>query len=276
MKTSLYLLPLVVIVVFFLVAAEIRGNVRARFILKPLATLLVIAVAGLAFLEPTQNLIYTVGVLIGLIFSFGGDMALMFENRRAFLLGLISFLLAHIAYTITFTALTGFSALDLVSTILLVILGVGFYRFIAPNLGTLRVPVIVYIIVIAGAVQVVEMYLRKFFPPLYKSFGVFLPLITTNCVILFVCVKIQLGLGLADPWSLDYALVYALAAGVGFTIALLVMAGIREELELMDVPAPLRGSGIALIVAGILALGFMGFTGVGDTLQRLLSAGGHG
>jgi len=135
---------------------------------------------------------------------------------------------------------------------------------------------LIYIIVIAGAVQVVEMYLRKFFPPLYKSFGVFLPLITTNCVILFVCVKIQLGLGLADPWSLDYALVYALAAGVGFTIALLVMAGIREELELMDVPAPLRGSGIALIVAGILALGFMGFTGVGDTLQRLLSAGGHG
>ncbi len=153
MKTSLYLLPLVVTVVFFLVAAEIRGNVRARFILKPLATLLVIAVAGLAFLEPTQNLIYTVGVLIGLIFSLGGDVALMFENRRAFLLGLISFLLAHIAYTITFTALTGFSALDVVSTILLVILGVGFYRFIAPNLGTLRVPVIVYIIVISVMVN---------------------------------------------------------------------------------------------------------------------------
>jgi len=152
-KTSLYLLPLVVIVVFFLVAAEMRGNIRARFILKPLATSLMIAVACLAFLEPTQNLIYTVGVLIGLIFSFGGDVALMFENRRAFLLGLVLFLLAHIAYTITFTTLTGFSTLDLVSTILLVILGVGFYRFIAPNLGTLRVPVIVYIIVISVMVN---------------------------------------------------------------------------------------------------------------------------
>jgi uncharacterized membrane protein YhhN len=153
MKTSLYLLPLVVIVVFFLVAAEMRGNLRARFILKPLATLLVIAVTCLAFLEPTQNPIYTAGVLIGLIFSFGGDVALMFENRRAFLLGLVLFLLAHIAYTITFTALTSFSTLDLVSTLILVVLGVGFYRLIAPNLGTLRVPVIVYIVVISVMVN---------------------------------------------------------------------------------------------------------------------------
>lgn len=149
MKTILYLIPLIAIAVFFLVIAEIRGNRRARFILKPLSTLLVIAVACLAFLEPTQNPTYTIGVLIGLIFSFGGDVALMYENRKAFMLGLVLFLLAHIAYATTFAMLTNLSALDLASTILLLALGVWFYRVIAPNLGTLRVPVIVYIVVIS-------------------------------------------------------------------------------------------------------------------------------
>lgn len=149
MKTALYLVPLIAASVFFLVMAEIRGNLRARFVLKPLSTLLVIAVAGLAFLEPQQNFTYTIGVLIGLIFSFGGDVALMYENRQAFMLGLVLFLLAHIAYTTTFARLTTLSVLDIASTILLLALGVWFYRVIAPNLGTLRVPVIVYIVVIS-------------------------------------------------------------------------------------------------------------------------------
>jgi uncharacterized membrane protein YhhN len=149
MKTTLYLIPLIALSVFFLVMAEMRGNLRARFILKPLSTLLVIAVAALAFLEPKQNLTYTIGVLIGLAFSFGGDVALMYESRKAFMLGLVLFLLAHIAYATTFAMLTGLSALDLVSTILLIALGVWFYRVIAPNLGALRVPVIVYIVFIS-------------------------------------------------------------------------------------------------------------------------------
>ncbi len=135
---------------------------------------------------------------------------------------------------------------------------------------------IVYIFVIAWAVQLVEMYVRKFFPPLYKSFGVFLPLITTNCVILFTCLEIMkhvpvAGAPVAEPWGLDRALIFAFFAGIGFLIAIVLMAGIREELEHCDVPAPLRGPGITMIIAGILALAFLGFTGMDTTLARRLA-----
>ena len=122
---------------------------------------------------------------------------------------------------------------------------------------------IVYIFVIASSVQFVEMYVRKFFPPLYKSFGVFLPLITTNCAILFACLEILKHL--QDPlrlWGLHEALTLAVGGGVGFTLAIVMMAGLREELDLCDVPKPLRGAGIALLVAGIMAMAFMGFAGV--------------
>ncbi|NJN64316.1 MAG: RnfA-Nqr electron transport subunit [Acidobacteria bacterium] len=123
---------------------------------------------------------------------------------------------------------------------------------------------LIYIFVIAASVQFVEMYVRKFFPPLYKSFGVYLPLITTNCAILFACLMIlkHIGADAVDPWGLDKALVLATFAGLGFTLAIVLMASIREELELADVPPALQGPGIALLVAGILAMAFMGFTGV--------------
>ncbi len=133
---------------------------------------------------------------------------------------------------------------------------------------------IVYIFVIASSVQFVEMYVRKFFPPLYKSFGVFLPLITTNCAILFACLEIMkyvaVGKG-AEPWGLDTSLVLAVFGGVGFTIAIVIMAGIREELDYCDVPKSLQGAGITLIVAGILALAFMGFGGVDRSLKDAMS-----
>jgi len=132
---------------------------------------------------------------------------------------------------------------------------------------------VVYIFVIAASVQLVEMYVRKFFPALYKAFGVFLPLITTNCVILFVCLEIMKHVsGATGPafWTLDKALVYAFFAGVGFAVAILIMAGLREELDHCDVPAPLKGPGITLIIAGILALAFLGFTGVDKSLADLL------
>ncbi len=131
----------------------------------------------------------------------------------------------------------------------------------APDLSVLSY--IVYIFVIASSVQFVEMYVRKFFPPLYKSFGVFLPLITTNCAILFACLEILKHL--QDPlrlWGLHEALTLAVGGGVGFTLAIVMMAGLREELDLCDVPKPLRGAGIALLVAGIMAMAFMGFAGV--------------
>ncbi|NHZ73163.1 MAG: RnfA-Nqr electron transport subunit [Nitrospirae bacterium] len=129
---------------------------------------------------------------------------------------------------------------------------------------------IVYIFVIASSVQLVEMYVRKFFPPLYKSFGVFLPLITTNCAILFACLEIMKHV-VARDWGLLESLTLAIFGGVGFTIAIVLMAGIREELELCEVPESLRGAAITMIVAGILALAFMGFSGIGANVEKLLN-----
>jgi electron transport complex protein RnfA len=132
---------------------------------------------------------------------------------------------------------------------------------------------IMYIFVIASSVQFVEMYVHKFFPKLHKSFGVFLPLITTNCAILFACLEILKQL--QDPtrlWGLAEALTLAVGGGVGFTMAIVLMAGIREELELCNVPKPLKGAGIKLIVAGIMAMAFMGFAGVDKGIQNILAA----
>ncbi len=132
---------------------------------------------------------------------------------------------------------------------------------------------IVYIFAISSSVQFVEMYVRKFFPPLYKSFGVFLPLITTNCAILFACLTIMSNVAVDNPedaWDLGRALILAIFGGVGFTIAIVIMAGIREELDLCDIPKPLQGAAITLITAGILAMAFMGFTGVDSGLKKAL------
>jgi electron transport complex protein RnfA len=115
-----------------------------------------------------------------------------------------------------------------------------------------------FILVIAGAVQLVEMYIRKFFPSLYDSFGIFLPLITTNCAILGLCLFINL-------WEVDSlldAVVRSFGAGIGFTMAICIMAGIRENLNLADVPKCLKGAPITLITAGLLTLAFMGFAGM--------------
>ncbi|MHC4563074.1 MAG: electron transport complex protein RnfA [Planctomycetota bacterium] len=139
---------------------------------------------------------------------------------------------------------------------------------------------IVYIFVIASSVQFVEMYLRKAFPHLYKSFGVFLPLITTNCAILFACLEIMKHVAVggssawgatgAEAWGIVEAMTLAIAGGLGFTLAIVIMAGIREDLDHCDVPKPLKGAGITLLVAGILALAFMGFSGVDSNLKKLI------
>ncbi|MHC4265277.1 MAG: electron transport complex protein RnfA [Planctomycetota bacterium] len=115
-----------------------------------------------------------------------------------------------------------------------------------------------FIMVIAGAVQLVEMYVRKFFPALYESFGIFLPLITTNCAILGLCLFINL-------WGINsfiQAVVLSFGAGIGFTLAICIMAGIRENLNIADVPESLKGAPITLITAGLLTLAFMGFAGM--------------
>ncbi len=134
---------------------------------------------------------------------------------------------------------------------------------------------VVYIFAIASSVQFVEMYVRKFFPDLYKAFGVYLPLITTNCAILFACLTIMSHVAVdnpADAWDLGRALTLAVFGGVGFTIAIVIMAGIREDLDFCDIPQPLQGAAITLIVAGILAMAFMGFTGVDSGLRNALNS----
>ena len=115
-----------------------------------------------------------------------------------------------------------------------------------------------YIVVIASAVQLVEMFVRKTSPALFQALGIFLPLITTNCAILAVALfQTQRGYGLLE------GLVFAFGAGLGFTLALVLMAGIRERLRLADVPDLAQGMAVTLVLAGILSLAFMGFAGMG-------------
>jgi electron transport complex protein RnfA len=116
---------------------------------------------------------------------------------------------------------------------------------------------VVFIIVIASLVQFVEMFIKKVSPQLYKALGIFLPLITTNCAILGLTLFMVLR-----EYTFPEAVVFGFGAGAGFTLALVLMAGIREELEFSDIPEPLKGAGITLILAGLLALAFMGFGGI--------------
>jgi Na+-translocating ferredoxin:NAD+ oxidoreductase subunit A len=115
-----------------------------------------------------------------------------------------------------------------------------------------------FIIIIASLVQLVEMILQKFSPALYDALGIYLPLITTNCAILGVAV-----LNIEEKFSLGYSLVHSVAAGIGFTLALVLMAGLRERLEISNVPASLRGLPIAFLVAGVMSIAFLGFAGLG-------------
>jgi len=116
---------------------------------------------------------------------------------------------------------------------------------------------IFFILIIAALVQLVETVLRKSAPALYKSLGIFLPLITTNCAVLGVAIlNIDLDYGFVE------AIVFSFASAVGFTMALLLFTGIRERFELAQIPKPFRGTAIGLVTAGLLALAFSGFAGM--------------
>lgn len=119
----------------------------------------------------------------------------------------------------------------------------------------------VFILVIAGLVQLVEIVLKKLSPGLYQALGVYLPLITTNCTILGVAILV-----IRKNMDLGPALVFALFTSVGFMLALFIFAGIRERLEFSKIPKSLQGAPISLITAGLLALAFMGFAGMVKTL----------
>ena len=130
---------------------------------------------------------------------------------------------------------------------------------------------IAFILVIAALVQMVEIILKKSAPALYQALGVFLPLITTNCCILGVAILVANGTyatqGL-EP-NLLTGVVFAISTAIGFALALVVFAGIREQLAMMDVPKGLQGMSISLITAGLLAMAFMGFSGVDNGLKTL-------
>jgi Na+-translocating ferredoxin:NAD+ oxidoreductase subunit A len=114
-----------------------------------------------------------------------------------------------------------------------------------------------FILVIASLVQMVEIILKKISPPLYQALGIFLPLITTNCAVMGVAL-----LTMSKEFSLLEGVVFAISNAIGFGLAIMLFAGLREHLDLMDVPKGMRGVPIALVTAGILALAFMGFAGL--------------
>ncbi len=133
----------------------------------------------------------------------------------------------------------------LIQNYILIPFGIGFLQTIS------------FILVIASLVQMVEIILKKVSPPLYQALGVFLPLITTNCAVLGVAI-----LTIQKDFNLMEGVVFAIANAIGFALAMVIFAGIREHLDLMDVPKGMRGVPVALITAGILALAFMGFAGL--------------
>jgi Na+-translocating ferredoxin:NAD+ oxidoreductase subunit A len=133
-------------------------------------------------------------------------------------------------------------------------------NWLLTELDLLFLRLICYIAVIASAVQLVEMFVKRYSPALFRSLGIFLPLITTNCAIL--------GLALfqtAKEYDFVQSLVYALGAGGGFMLALMLMAGLREKLELARVPGVSQGAAMSLMLAGLLSLAFMGFAGLGGS-----------
>ena len=132
------------------------------------------------------------------------------------------------------------------------------YQFILVPLHFQYLETIVFILIIAAMVQFVEMFLKKSMPGLYRSLGVYLPLITTNCAVL--------GVALNNVDKYDYNIlqgtVNGFATAVGFAIALILMAGIREKIQYNDIPKPFKGTAIVLIISGLMAIAFIGFSGI--------------
>ncbi len=131
------------------------------------------------------------------------------------------------------------------------------YEFVLVPLKLEFLQIITFILIIAFLVQLVEIFIRRFSEPLYKSLGIFLPLITTNCAVLGVAF-----LNIQEKYSFLGSLVAGISAGIGFTLALLLMSGIRERMELLDVPKPFKGLPIAFIVAALMSMAFLGFAGM--------------
>src|SRR5512140_1127142 len=129
--------------------------------------------------------------------------------------------------------------------------------YVLDKLGIGFMQTITFILVIAALVQMVEIILKKISQPLYQALGIFLPLITTNCAVLGVAILV-----IKKNYNLLAGVVYGASISIGFGLALIILAGIREQLELVDVPKGMKGVSLSLVIAGILAMAFMGFTGI--------------
>jgi electron transport complex protein RnfA len=146
---------------------------------------------------------------------------------------------------VTFVIVLATMVTYLIQTYVLDKLGIGFMQTIT------------FILVIAALVQMVEIILKKVSQPLYQALGIFLPLITTNCAVLGVAILV-----IKKEYNLLEGVIYAASTAIGFGLALIILAGIREQLELADIPKGMKGVPVSLVIAGILALAFMGFTGI--------------
>ena len=135
------------------------------------------------------------------------------------------------------------------------------YTYILLPNGLEYLKTMAFILVIALFVQLVEIIIKRFMPPLYKALGIYLPLITTNCAVLGVTI-----LNIDSQYNFGQSLVNALGAGIGFTVALLLFSGVRERIDNADVPKMFKGVPAALIAAGIVAASFMGFSGIVENL----------
>ena len=130
------------------------------------------------------------------------------------------------------------------------------YRFILVPANITYLQTIVFILVIAALVQLVEMFLKKTIPALYKSLGVYLPLITTNCAVLGVALT-----NVQNDYGILSSTVAGIATAVGFTVSIVIMAGLREKIEYNDIPQPFKGMPVVLLTAGLMSIAFFGFSG---------------
>ncbi len=137
-------------------------------------------------------------------------------------------------------------------------------KLVLDAFGLQYLQTIAFILVIASLVQMVEIVMKKVSPALYQALGIFLPLITTNCAVLGVAILV-----IQKDFSLVESIIYAFSTAIGFGLALTVFAGIREQLELVNVPKGMRGVAITMVTAGLLSLAFMGFSGVDGGLKNL-------
>ncbi len=159
-------IPFLAVTVTLLVWAEFKATRRYIYLFKPYSTLLLIIVALLSLATPGVQLPFTLWVTAGLVLSLGGDVALMFESNRAFLIGLVFFLLAHIVYAIGFTLHNGFHPQDLISAAVLLVLAVGVFLYLRPGLGKMQGPVMLYILVICFMVnRAVSAFFGQAFTP---------------------------------------------------------------------------------------------------------------